>query len=258
MPRGSAHAKERPRGVEPAGLQPLGELVVTVVRIDDDRPPGRLAEGRAHEQPRGLIVGRDHRTDLVEQAPWAPETVLDADVRVDHVRVVRGAEERPFEQDPPVGAEDPIVLRDHRPEIDGSQAANGPRREVAARVAGEPGRLGDMTRQLGLVLETVSLVERTSQRRGVEPDRDLRRHGAQRFFQQPPADSLAAPGRIHEHHRNPAERAVVDADRGADDPVVRNRGKAAGRRELQEHAPVGPALIPAGAGAQPERAVEIG
>ena len=34
--------------------------------------------------------------------------------------------------------------------------------------------------------------------------------------------------------------------------------KLPGRRELQEHAPVGQALVPAGAGAQPERAVEIG
>ena len=114
-----------------------------------------------------------------------------------------------------------------------------------------------MTRQLGLVCETVSLVERTSQRRGVEPERDLRRHGADGLFQQPPANALAAPGRIHEHHRDPAERTVVDADRGADDSAVGDRGESCRRRELQEHAPVGEPLIPAGAG-QPERAVEIG
>ena len=135
MPRGAAHPEQGPRGVESAGLQPLGELVVPVVRIDDDRPAVRRAERRAHEQARGLIVGRHHGTDLIEQAPWPPETVLGAGVRVDHMRVLRGAVERPLEEDPPVGAEDPIVLRDHGPEIGRGQATNGPRREVAGGVA---------------------------------------------------------------------------------------------------------------------------
>ena len=64
-----------------------------------------------------VIVGRDHRTDLIEEASGTSETVVDAGVRFDHVRVLRGAVERPLEEDTPVGAEDPIVLRDHGRQI---------------------------------------------------------------------------------------------------------------------------------------------
>lgn len=56
---------------------------------------------------------------------------------------------------------------------------------------------------------------------------------------------------IDQHHRNPAEGAVIDPDRRADDPAVVNGGETARRREQQEHAPVREALIPASRGAQP-------
>ncbi len=54
---------------------------------------------------------------------------------------------------------------------------------------------------------------------------------------------------IDQHHRNPAEGAVIDPDRRADDPAVVNGGETARRREQQEHAPVREALIPASRGA---------
>ena len=110
----------------------------------------------------------------------------------------------------------------------------------------------------GFELESVVFVERPPQRSGVEPQRQLGRNGSHRRLEQPRADSLPPILRIDEHHRNPAEAAVVDPDRRADDPVTVDRGKAAGRRDLEEHVPVGGALVPAAGGAQPERAFDIG
>jgi arylsulfatase A-like enzyme len=262
---GAAHAEQGARRTEPAALQPAGEPAMTVERVDDEGPAVRRAERRAHERSGGVIVVRDHRTDLIEEASGASKTVLRAGVSVDHLRVLPGALERPLEEDTPVRAEDPIVTCDHGRQIRACETANMARREVGWNIGRGPRRpapsqvegLGHMTRQPGLVFEGVSLIERTSQRRGVEPERDPRRHAAHGRFQQPRAKAPAAAGRIDEHHRNPAEGSVIDADRRADDLIIGDRGKTARGRELQEHAPVGEALIPANRGAQSERAIEI-
>ena len=50
LPRGAAHAEQRPRGAEPAASQPVGEPAVPVEGVHDDRPAVRRAERRAHER----------------------------------------------------------------------------------------------------------------------------------------------------------------------------------------------------------------
>ena len=114
-----------------------------------------------------------------------------------------------------------------------------------------------MTCQHRLVLETVTLVKRAAHRRGIEADGTTGGQGVHGRFQQTPAYTLAAMGRIDQHHRNPAEGAVVYADRRADDAPVGDGSEAACRRLPQQHAPVVQPLIPAGRCTQRERGVEV-
>ena len=81
LPRGGAmwDAARRIRNRGRDALNPrfrnhCGKPAVPVVCIDDDGPAVRRAERRAHEHSRGLIVGRHHGTDSIEQAPRPPET----------------------------------------------------------------------------------------------------------------------------------------------------------------------------------------
>ena len=67
------------------------------------------------------------------------------------------------------------------------------------------------------VAESVVLVQQAADRRGVEADRPI---GRKRIDRAAAADRAPSPcrwnGRIDQHHRNPAELAVADADAGGD------------------------------------------
>ena len=139
MPRGAAHAKQRPRGVEPAALQPLGEPAVPVERIDDDRPAVRRAERRAHERSRGLIVGRHHRTDLIEEAPGPSETVLrrrrPCRSRARTAAAPTSAHSRRIRRWAPKTRSSCAITAGRSA---GGETANRPRREVGGGVGSEP------------------------------------------------------------------------------------------------------------------------
>ena len=159
---GAPHAKQRPLGAEPVVPQPVREPAVPVECIHHDRPAVRRKERCAHERPRGATRSgattgpiRSEAPRTSEAVPWAPASVSIT------VRVLRGAGERPLEDDAAVGAEDPIVQRGHARQIGRRETTHmHATRGRASRPARAARRLGDMTRQHRLVFEAVSLVER--------------------------------------------------------------------------------------------------
>src|SRR5262245_49267192 len=121
----------------------------------------------------------------------------------------------------------------------------------------------NLTTQGCLVLEAVSLIQRPPERRRIEANRQRGRYRAHGRLEQTAADAAAAMRRIHQHHCNPREGAVVDADRRADDRLVgsfarvADRGEGGGGRKPEQHPPVVDPLIPADTRAQPEGAVDV-
>ena len=105
--------------------------------------------------------------------------------------------------------------------------------------------------------EVMTLVEWPAERRGVEPNRQLRWECGHRRLEQAGAETTAAVLRRHQHHRNPAAVDIVDPDRRPDDAVVVAGDEAPGRRELDETSPVLEPLIPAHERAQCQRTVEL-
>jgi tetratricopeptide (TPR) repeat protein len=85
IPPGAAHAKQRSRRGKSLVPQPLSERAVPVERVDDDRLALRREKRRAYERCGRFVVSRGHRTNLIEQAPGPPETVIDSGVAVDRM-----------------------------------------------------------------------------------------------------------------------------------------------------------------------------
>jgi len=96
-------------------------------------------------------------------------------------------------------------------------------------------------------------VEEPSDGGGIESDRVSRGQRVDRPEEQAFAQPAPLECGIDEHHRNPAELAVGNADARGDERVARHCTEAGAGRHLDGGAPVFLALIPAGLRAQAMR-----
>src|SRR5205814_2401866 len=106
------------------------------------------------------VVPCHNGADLIEQAPFAAQTICEKAVFAPHgVRVARRALERPLEDGTTPPAERPAILLDDAVQVDGGQRLNGAA-GIRGRSGSAMGTVADVTAESRLHLEAISLVQR--------------------------------------------------------------------------------------------------
>jgi hypothetical protein len=246
---GTAHPIQRTMRLEPAFGEPSNERLPRVERVHHDRSSACRTKRGADENPCGVVIVGDNRSDLIEKTSWSADAVTRGSARLrGRVRVVGGLVDHPFHQGGSFASEDSRVAFDDRREVIMRERTN-----IALTLdrdwwhrASQFESIRNVPRQHRLILEPIALIELATERRCIESDRQVGWQHSDSRLEQPSPDALSTEFRLDQHHGNPSERAVVDADGGTNYSIVDKRRETAGRRQLQEHAPVVEPLIPAG------------